>query len=91
MRESNNLQTQTPIKQRHDDKNGTIVRAFHPVTDVELGFIRFNENRGILQLTNYNARMNFKSLGIGGTTKKDKQHLAGSHGEGYKIAAAVLK
>jgi len=90
IREANDLGRRHFDKLRHDDKQTLCFRAVYPDNGADLGFIRLKKRSGILELTNYNARLKGESLGIGGTSKEVKTHLAGRHGEGYKIAAAVL-
>ena len=55
-----------------------------------LGYIRFVEDKGTLELTNFGAQLSRKSLDLGATSKRDKTHLAGTHGEGFKVAALVM-
>ncbi|PVH68501.1 hypothetical protein DL98DRAFT_380416, partial [Cadophora sp. DSE1049] len=55
-----------------------------------LGYIRYVEDKGTLELTNFGAQLSRKSLDLGATSKRDKTHLAGTHGEGFKVAALVM-
>ena len=55
-----------------------------------LGFIRYKEKGGILELTNFKARLSRTTLDLGVTSKGEKDYLAGTHGEGFKIAALVM-
>ena len=55
-----------------------------------LGFIRYSKKDGSLQLTNFNAHLTRAALGLGFTTKRTKANLAGTHGEGFKVAALVM-
>lgn len=56
-----------------------------------LGFIRFNRKAGSLELTNFNARLELRNLSLGGTSKSGKENQAGIHGEGFKLAALVMR
>jgi len=56
-----------------------------------LGFIRFNRNMGSLELTNFKAELSAQNLSLGGTTKCGQDQLAGIHGEGFKLAALVMR
>jgi hypothetical protein len=64
--------------------------ALHPNTKDILGFIRFSKKSNTVELTNYKAWLSGKTLGLGSTTKRFQEHLAGHHGEGYKLAGLVL-
>ncbi|KAI9773653.1 MAG: hypothetical protein M1840_006927 [Geoglossum simile] len=90
IKESNELGNKMfAIKYEHGRKHLLFI-ATHPDTETELGFIRFTKKSGMVELTNYSASLGGKTLGIGSTSKAGKDHLAGHHGEGYKIAALVL-
>jgi hypothetical protein len=55
-----------------------------------LGFIRYSKAKGTLELTNFKAQLERKALDQGFTTKRDKKQLAGTHGEGFKVASLVM-
>ena len=56
-----------------------------------LGYIRFKEQTGTIELTNFRAALTRAYLSLGCTTKrKDNGQFAGSHGEGFKLAALVM-
>jgi hypothetical protein len=67
-----------------------IAEARHPDTGELLGFVRYKEKDGMLELTNFKARLSRVTLDLGVTSKREKAHLAGTHGEGFKIAALVI-
>jgi hypothetical protein len=57
-----------------------------------LGFIKFSydtENYGICEFTNFQASLQRRHLGIGGTSKANDAKQVGQHGEGLKLAALV--
>ena len=56
-----------------------------------LGYIKFMKKQGSLEITNFNARLAVDNLNLGGTTKRDNPNSAGKHGEGFKIAALVMR
>jgi hypothetical protein len=91
IRQSNNLARRNFAKEPHHDATALCFKAIHPDTGAELGFIRLLKDKGVLELTNYNAWLPGKSLGIGGTSKTGNEQMAGSHGEGYKVAALTMK
>ena len=64
-----------------------IAEARHPDTGDLLGFVRYKEKDGMLELTNFKARLSRATLDLGVTSKREKDHLAGTHGEGFKISA----
>ncbi len=73
------------------DLNGEyIAEARCPDSGELLGYIRYAEDKGTLELTNFGAQLSRKSLDLGATSKRDKTHLAGTHGEGFKVAALVM-
>ncbi|KAJ9616490.1 hypothetical protein H2200_000209 [Cladophialophora chaetospira] len=55
------------------------------------GYIIFNARRGSVEMTNFNAKLERKHLRGGGTNKRGKPQFAGGHGEGFKLAALVLR
>lgn len=55
-----------------------------------LGFLRYSKKDGSLQLTNFNSHLTREALGLGFTTKRKKLNLAGTHGEGFKVASLVM-
>ncbi|KIX97808.1 uncharacterized protein Z520_06586 [Fonsecaea multimorphosa CBS 102226] len=56
-----------------------------------LGFIRFNRKAGSVELTNFQAQLQRNSLGLGKSSKQGQDEFAGCHGEGFKVAAVVLR
>ena len=56
-----------------------------------LGYIRFNKKAGNLEITNFKAQLRRKFLSMGRTSKRDLEVLAGIHGEGFKLAALVMR
>ena len=56
-----------------------------------LGFIRFNQKAGSVELTNFQAELERKHLLVGWSTKRGHDQFAGCHGEGFKIAAMVMR
>lgn len=56
-----------------------------------LGYIRFDRKAGSLELTNFKAKLELRNLSLGGTSKSGKANLAGIHGEGFKLAALVMR
>ncbi|KAF4630319.1 hypothetical protein G7Y89_g7815 [Cudoniella acicularis] len=88
--ETNKLEGRKFIK-RPEDKQGFIIfKELHPDSKKELGYIKWSSGAGTVEITNYNARLSGKSLGLGVTSKQKKPYLAGTHGEGYKIACLTL-
>ena len=67
-----------------------IAEACHPDTGELLSFVHYKEKDGMLELTNFKARLSRATLDQGVTSKREKDHLAGAHGEGFKIAALVM-
>ena len=57
-----------------------------------LGYVRFsgNSGKGTIDITNRAATLQPWHLDFGGTSKAGDAHLAGAHGEGFKIALLVL-
>ncbi|KAF4835438.1 putative modification methylase [Colletotrichum siamense] len=55
-----------------------------------LGYIKFIKQTGTLELANFNAALDQRHLSLGGTTKRDDSKSAGTHGEGFKVAALVM-
>jgi hypothetical protein len=61
-----------------------------PLSGLLLGFIRYSKKKGTVELTNFNAKLKREALDMGCTTKRRKSHLAGTHGEGFKVASLVM-
>ncbi|KAI8187923.1 putative modification methylase, partial [Colletotrichum sp. SAR 10_75] len=55
-----------------------------------LGYIKFIKQTGTLKLANFNAALDASHLSLGGTTKREGSKTAGTHGEGFKVAALVM-
>lgn len=55
------------------------------------GFILYNKKAGSVELTNFRARLDLEHLSLGGTSKRSNDKFAGYHGEGFKLAALVLR
>jgi hypothetical protein len=55
-----------------------------------LGFIRYSEAAGTVELTNFHAQLTLQNLSLGNSTKQQNKDLAGAHGEGFKIAAKLM-
>jgi hypothetical protein len=72
------------------DKGVFEAEGRHPDTKVLLGFIRYEEETGTLELVNFGAELPLSSLALGYTTKQNQAKLAGCHGEGFKLAALVM-
>jgi hypothetical protein len=89
-KESNELGSRKFITKPQHDINSLLFIAIHPDKGTEIGYIKFWKKKGIVELTNYNAWLSGKTLGTGSTSKIGKDHLAGHHGEGYKVAALAL-
>jgi len=73
-----------------DPKGVFEAEARHPDTGNLLGYIRYEEKAGKLELVNFGAGLPLSSLDVGYTTKMHNPKLAGCHGEGFKIAALVM-
>lgn len=59
-----------------------------------MGYIRYLDNKGQLELTNFKAKLQRNHLGFGVSSKRGQRgsatHLAGTHGEGFKVGALVM-
>ncbi|KAE8447267.1 hypothetical protein EG329_010961 [Mollisiaceae sp. DMI_Dod_QoI] len=67
------------------------IATAHPHgSDEVLGFIRFRKTKGYLELTNLKAQLSRKSLDLGASSKCNADSLAGTHGEGFKVASLVM-
>jgi hypothetical protein len=56
-----------------------------------LGYILFRRKQGSVELTNFRAQLTRHNLELGGSTKRGNNAVAGTHGEGLKVAALVLR
>ena len=55
-----------------------------------LGFIKYDKKLNRVTLANACMQLPVEALELGFTTKTGQDHLAGSHGEGLKLAAVAL-
>ena len=55
-----------------------------------IGYIRFSKNKGFVEISNFKAQLPRKALDMGVTTKANSDILAGTHGEGFKVASLVM-
>ncbi|POS73773.1 hypothetical protein DHEL01_v207826 [Diaporthe helianthi] len=57
-----------------------------------LGFVRYKgrDGHGTIEITNLRASLHTKHLRLGNTSKENRDDLAGTHGEGLKLAALTL-
>ncbi|OAL39774.1 hypothetical protein AYO20_00686 [Fonsecaea nubica] len=86
-----------PIFVRNDDKEIHITVSDNTTSSMSpgrgrlLGYIRFQAKQGSLELTNFKAKLDRKHLDLGETSKRGNEALAGGHGEGFKLAALVMR
>lgn len=73
-----------------DERECWIAIASHPQSNEQTGFIRLQKNRGVLELCNHKAQLSRKWLEMGATSKRYSKKLAGTHGEGFKVASLVM-
>ncbi|KAF7909374.1 uncharacterized protein EAF01_003092 [Botrytis porri] len=70
--------------------NGFRITVHNPDTSQILGFLVFDKKKGMLELCNYNSQLAREVLDMGGTSKADDDEMAGTHGEGFKLAALLM-
>lgn len=80
----------------HEDGNKRRIEITvpHPTEPTICGYILFKwgeDNLGVLEMCNFNARLIDYNFTSGGTTKAHDSNQAGQHGEGFKLAALVLR
>ncbi|CAG8952667.1 hypothetical protein HYFRA_00008909 [Hymenoscyphus fraxineus] len=92
MVESFNLtRDQIRISVCSDTPTEYIVVAKSTTRDHLLGYIRFQEKTGNIELTNFSARLTRKALGLGVSSKRHSlADVAGKHGEGFKVGALLM-
>jgi hypothetical protein len=73
-----------------DNRYIYITKARYPNTGNLLGFVRYKEKDGVLELTNFKARLSRATLDLGIIFKREKDYLASTHGKGFKITALVI-
>jgi hypothetical protein len=66
------------------------ITVHNPDKDRMLGFLAFHRKRGMLELCNYGSQLSRKVLDMGGTSKDMDDDMAGTHGEGFKLAALIM-
>jgi hypothetical protein len=87
-----------PVIAENDRFIKVTVHAHHPSNgpysnaDAQqlMGYIQFDKNVGLLELTNFRARLEREHLDLGQSSKRTDTNLAGCHGEGFKLAALVM-
>ncbi|OAG35296.1 hypothetical protein AYO21_10498 [Fonsecaea monophora] len=70
--------------------HSSVTPANRPTGEL-LGYIRFIRRAGTVELANFQAELRRSNLGLGNSTKVGNDELAGCHGEGFKLAALVLR
>lgn len=76
------------------EKNKILIQVHHPTSRNLLGYILFkydNNKEGTIEMTNFNAKLQLWHLSLGGTSKSGDGDQSGQHGEGFKMAALVLR
>lgn len=83
--------------QSTEDRTDILFKALNPDAGAAndqpcLGYIRFSgkASGGSVEITNRNAVLQPKHLYFGETSKTGRSHMAGTHGEGLKMALLVL-
>lgn len=56
-----------------------------------LGYILYKKKAGSVEITNFKAELKREYLLFGETTKRGEERFAGTHGEGFKVAALVMR
>lgn len=59
-------------------------------SDEMIGFIRFQKQKGMLELTNFRAQLPRRAIDLGASSKRNTNMMAGTHGEGFKVASLVM-
>ncbi|KAM0170809.1 hypothetical protein ACHAPF_008727 [Botrytis cinerea] len=70
--------------------NGFKTTVHNPDIAQILGFLSFDNKKGMLELCNYNSQLAREVLDMGGTSKAGNDELAGTHGEGFKLVALLM-
>lgn len=78
------------------ERRQILIRAHSSNTTDLLGFIDFKYDKdgyciGGLKMANFQATLQYRNLGTGGTTKAMDRGQTGQHGEGMKLAALVFR
>lgn len=83
----------TPLRRDLKSQIQITIRLPHatPAKGELLGFIRFDKNAGSLQLVNFKAQLRAQHFDLGVSTKRGNEMTAGYHGEGFKLAALILR
>ncbi|TGO91190.1 hypothetical protein BPOR_0036g00200 [Botrytis porri] len=82
--ENDDHSTLKPCQQR------LVKRISRVLPELILGFLVFDKKKGMLELCNYNSQLAREVLDMGGTSKADDDEMAGTHGEGFKLAALLM-
>ncbi|GAM33939.1 hypothetical protein TCE0_013f01201 [Talaromyces pinophilus] len=73
--------------------DGIQILVYHPLglNRELLGYIWFKRKEGSVKITNFQAKLERRNLELGSSTKRGNNTMAGTHGEGLKLAALVLR
>lgn len=77
-----------------ESKRLILIEQFKPSTGELLGYLRFTYQKdgyGTLEVTNFQASLEYQHLRLGATTKASHKGQTGKYGEGFKIAALVFR
>ncbi|KAJ8069437.1 hypothetical protein OCU04_003091 [Sclerotinia nivalis] len=75
---------------RNNLTNEFRITVYNPQKTKVLGFLAFHRKRGMLELCNYGSDLPREVLDMGGTSKDMNDSMAGTHGEGFKLAALLM-
>jgi hypothetical protein len=90
MIETQHVSRQNIVIRVNDGDKEYVATAHCTGSDELLGYIRFEKTKGTLELTNFKATLPRKALGLGVSSKRNRGTTAGTHGEGFKVAALVM-
>jgi hypothetical protein len=90
MVETQNVFRQNILIRINDGDKEYTATAHRMGSDELLGYMRFEKAKDTLELTNFKAKLPRKALGLGVSSKRNQESMAGTHGEGFKVAAVVM-
>ena len=90
MMETNKIRREQVAIKIKNSQYEWLATAHNVKSDTMVGFIRFLKSKGVLEITNFSAQLCRKALNLGVSSKRNSEHLAGTHGEGFKIATLTM-
>lgn len=75
-----------------EDKDGSYLAKAYDKRDKDtfFGFVSYSRSTGCVEVANFQAQLSPGDLSMGKSSKRGNKNFAGTHGDGFKVAALVM-